>query len=90
MEAIQEFAGKIGTYIINPILLLIFGAGVLVFIWGVAEYLYAMNIKGEKPDRAKDHMLWGMIGMFIMVAAMAIIKIISNSIGSDSLLPRNY
>lgn len=90
MEAIQTLVGKMATYIINPILLLIFGAGVVVFVWGLVQYLYELNIKGEQSDEGKKHMLWGLVGMFIMAAALTIIKIISNSIGSDSLLPAGY
>ncbi len=90
MQAIQDLVGKMATYIINPILLLVFGAGILIFVWGLVEYLYALNVKGEQTEEGKKHMLWGMVGMFIMAAALAIIKIISNSIGSDSLIPAGY
>jgi hypothetical protein len=88
MEAINELAGKLATYIINPILLLIFGAGVLVFVWGLVEYLYALNVKGEQTADGKRHMFWGMVGMFVMAAALAIIKIINNTIGGK--LPPGY
>lgn len=90
MEAINEFAGKFSAAIINPLLILIFGAGVVVFVWGLVEYLYALNVKGEQSEEGKKHMLWGMVGMFIMAAAITIIKIISSTIGSDSLLPSSY
>lgn len=90
MQVIQDLVGKMATYIINPILLLIFGAGVLVFVWGLVEYLYELNIKGEQSEEGKKHMWWGLVGMFIMAAALTIIKIISNSIGADSLLPAGY
>ncbi len=85
MEPLQEFAGKLSQFVINPILLLIFGAGAVVFVWGLVQYLYGLNVKGEQDSDGKKHMLWGMIGMFIMAAALTIIKIISASIGANSL-----
>lgn len=90
MQAVQDLVGKLATYVINPILLLLFGAGVVVFVWGIVEYLYAMNVKGESTEEGKKHMFWGMVGMFVMAAAISIIKIISSSIGSDTLLPSGY
>lgn len=90
MQAAQELAGKLSDLVINPILILLFGAGALVFVWGLVEYLYALNVKGEQTKEGKQHMLWGIVGMFIMASALAIIKIISNTIGPSSLLPSGY
>lgn len=88
MESIQTLAGNLATYIINPILLLIFGAGLVVFVAGIVEYLYALNVKGEQSEEGKKHMFWGMVGMFIMAAAVTIIKIIANTTGGQ--LPPGY
>lgn len=88
LEPIQDLAGKLASAIINPLLALIFGAGLIVFIWGLVQYLYALNVKGEQDQDAKKHMLWGMVGMFIMAAAFTIIKIIANTIGAK--LPAGY
>ena len=88
LEPIQQLAGDIGRVIINPLLALIFGAGLLVFTWGLAQYLYALNVKGEQDQDAKKHMLWGIVGMFIMAAAFTIIRIIANTIKAP--LPPGY
>ena len=87
--AIQALAGKLAQFVINPILLLIFGAGMGVFVWGLVEYLYALNVKGEQTAEGKKHMLWGMVGMFVMAAALTIIKIIHATVSSDPL-PGGY
>ncbi len=86
--AIQKLAGNLAQYVINPILLLLFAAGMVVFVWGLVEYLYALNVKGEQTAEGKKHMLWGMVGMFIMAAALTIIKIINNTVGGN--LPSGY
>ena len=88
LEPIQQLAGDIGRVIINPLLALIFGAGLLVFTWGLVQYLYALNVKGEQDQDAKKHMLWGIVGMFIMAAAFTIIRIIANTINAP--LPPGY
>ena len=88
LQPIQDLAGRLATAIINPLLALIFGAGLIVFIWGLVQYLYALNVKGEQDQDAKKHMLWGMVGMFIMAAAFTIIKIIASTINAP--LPAGY
>jgi hypothetical protein len=77
---IEAFANKLTTVIVNPILALIFAAGFLVFVWGVVEFLAGLNGVGEGASNGKRHMLWGVIGMFIMVAAYSILKIIAQSL----------
>ena len=37
--AIEEFVNKFTSVIINPILALMFAAGLVVFVWGVIEFL---------------------------------------------------
>lgn len=88
MEGITALVGNINRVIINPILAALFAAGLLVFVWGLIVYLYEINVKGEVNNQAKLHMFWGIIGMFLMTAAFAIIKIISNTIGVN--LPAGY
>lgn len=66
--------------VLNPLLLLMFTVGLLVFLWGVAEFIRS-GANPEKNNTGKDHMIWGVIGMFIMVAAQGIITLIQNTFG---------
>ena len=77
---IDEFVNKFTDVIVNPILALIFAAGLIVFVFGVVEFLAGQNGIGEGAQNGKRHMLWGIIGMFIMVAAYAILKIIASTL----------
>lgn len=88
MEAIQALAGKIATVIINPILALLFGVGLLVFVWGLVQFLFKTNTTGSVDGDGKQHMFWGIVGMFIMVAVFTIIRIIANTI--NVRLPAGY
>jgi hypothetical protein len=76
----EQLASTFVRVLINPMLALLFAAGLLVFIFGLIEYLYALNVKGEQPDKGKKHMFWGLVGMFIMVASWAILQVIANTI----------
>jgi len=79
-------AQRLTNLIINPLIALVFAAGLLVFFWGVIEYLLALNANGSaSKEDGKRHMLWGLIGMFVMVAAYALFNfLVSNICGSLS------
>jgi cobalamin biosynthesis protein CobD/CbiB len=63
------------TEIINPLILLMFGAAMIVFFWGVVQFIY--NAGNEtKRSQGQQHILWGLIGLFIMVAVFGILNLI--------------
>jgi uncharacterized membrane protein len=76
----SQLAAKISAVIINPILALIFAAGLLVFVYGIVEYMWGLSTEGKNSPEGKMHMLWGLVGMFVMVSAYALIQIIANTL----------
>lgn len=58
--------------------------GLLVFVFGVAEFLFEFDVRGNQTAReeGKKHMLWGVIGMFIMASAYSIIEVIASTLGA--------
>ena len=72
---------KLITVVVNPLVVLLFAVALLYFIWGV----YVLYIaKGGEEDRTagSQHVLYGVIGMAIMIAAFAIIHFTVNTLGS--------
>lgn len=51
---------------------------VVYFMWGVIQYLLVGN--EEKKKKAKEVIISGLIGLFIIVSFWGIIKVISNTI----------
>ena len=81
MLSTQTLVRNLETVIINPLLLLMFSAGLLVFFWGVIEFLLSLNVNGKtSKEDGKQHMLWGLVGMFIMVSAYALLNFIANNV----------
>jgi hypothetical protein len=78
-----DIVGKLTAAFINPALALIFSAGLLVFIYGLTEFIWGLSQETGKKEEGKKHMLWGLIGMFVMVSAIAIIKILANIVGGS-------
>ena len=88
MNAAENLLNKIITLVINPILLVLFSTGFLLFVYGFVEYLRAMN-KGDNPgiSSGRQHMMWGIVGMLIMVSFNGIIALIENSFGLNPTNP---
>ena len=59
----------------NPIIYLMIGVAVVVFLWGIVEFIAKFDNE-EVKERGKQNMLWGLIGMFIMFGVFGIIKLI--------------
>ena len=70
------------TYIINPAILVIFALGFLLFVYGLVEFLWKLN-EGGDTDEGKQHMLWGIVGMLIMVSVYGILELLDNTFGLD-------
>lgn len=75
-----EIIYKVNQVIINPLIILLLATASLVFLWGILQFLAGMESE-EKRATGKKHMLWGIIGLFIMVAVFGIIKIILGTFG---------
>lgn len=74
---LDAIVDKIIREIINPFIAFIIGLAVLVFIYGVLQTI--LNSENtEKQEAGKRHMLWGIIGIAIMVSAIGIIAVINS------------
>ena len=81
MGALQTLADTASRVIINPLLALFFALGLLTFIYGLLEFLWDINVRGgHDKEKGKRHMLWGIIGMFVMISAYTILKLISDTV----------
>ena len=86
MNASEQLIANITNFIIQPLIVFLFGLALIAFLWGVAEYLWQSDSEAGRATGAQ-HMIWGIFGMFIMFAAFAIIRIIANTVGFEGSLP---
>ncbi len=79
-----QLVQALNNVIINPLLILLFAGGLAVFVYGVAEFFFKFNIQGDEhaKEDGKSHMLWGIVGMFVMASALGIIAVIQNTVNS--------
>ena len=82
--SVTSLMKAIDKVIINPLITLLFALAVVYFLYGLARYLLFSDNE-EIRKTSKDHMIWGVIGMFIMVSVFGILSLILNTIGETGI-----
>jgi uncharacterized membrane protein YidH (DUF202 family) len=77
--SITQLVGRIVEHIVNPLMLLIIGAGLLYFLWGLAQFIMNTDNESGRAD-GKRHMIWGVFGVFIMVSVWGILQVLFNTV----------
>ena len=67
--------------ILNAIIPLLITAGVIFFIWGVVQYVIADDEKAK--EAGKNRIMWGLIGLFVIVTFWGLIRVIQNTLNID-------
>jgi len=76
---LTEFLSRVSRYIVSPIIVLLIALAVVIFIWGVVQYIRGADDEKERTLGAQ-HMLWGVVGIFIMVAVYGFINFIQTTV----------
>jgi hypothetical protein len=84
-EAAKALLNKFYGAVIDPLILLAFMVAMVVFIWGIVQFMYSLD-NATKRAEGRQHMIWGVVGMTIMVSVYGILELISGLVGNNSLL----
>lgn len=77
---LDEFIVNVNKMIINPLISFLFALAIAFFLYGVLEFF--MNQENEeKKTTGKSHMIWGVIGITIMLGVWTILSIVLNTLG---------
>ena len=71
---------KVVSGIFNPLYQLLVVIAFIYFLYGVAKFIYDMN-DPEKKTFGKSHLLWGLVGLFIILSIGGILQIFNNIFG---------
>lgn len=74
MAEAYSFVEKVNEVILYPLIMLLMGLALLIFIYGCYEYLTHSN-ESQARETGQMHILWGIVGMFIMLVAYGILGI---------------
>jgi len=78
---IQQALCSIGN-ILNAIIPVLVALGVVYFVWGVITYVIASDEEAKKTGR--DRIIYGIIGLAVIIAVWGLVKILTRTFGVDN------
>jgi hypothetical protein len=82
---INTIVPKIVENIVLPVVQVAFALAVLMFVWGFIGFFRNGEDSAERT-KGQQHILWGVIGITIMVSVYGIIRLVANTVGQSSVL----
>jgi len=86
-ESVDVFVSNVNKLIINPLIVLLFGLAVVYFLYGVFQFI-SNSENEEAKTKGKSHMIWGIIGIVIMMGVFTILNIIMNTFNIQGINPQ--
>lgn len=78
--AAKTLLGKINDAILFPLMALMMAVALLIFLWGAFEYISNAG-NDSAQSKGRQHMLYGIIGLLIMVSAYSILALAAGTFG---------
>lgn len=66
--------------ILNQIIPILMIIATIVFLWGVIGYITAGGDEEKRRD-SKSYIIWGLVGLFALVAVWGIVKVLVTTFG---------
>lgn len=74
-------------FIYSSVIPLIIALAVVMFIWGVVQYVIN-NEEEAKKEKGKQFMIWGIIGLTVMVSIWGLVRILGSTFGIENAIPQ--
>ena len=74
MSVLDGYLAKIVTQIVNPLILLLTAVAVVVFAWGVFQFVWHSG-DDKAREEGRRAILWGFVGFVIIFGAYGIINL---------------
>jgi hypothetical protein len=81
-HAQTTFRTLVGDFIgmINVLVPIIIGLALVFFLWGLLIFITQSGDE-ETARKGKTRMLWGVIGLFVMVAVWGLVRFVGSTLG---------
>ncbi len=78
-SSIHSLVGKVNEFVINPLIALLFALAFVLFVTGLFNF-FGNRENGEALEKGKRHMVWGIVGMVVMVSVFGIMRLIISTL----------
>lgn len=79
-DVAQGFVAEFNRIILFPLITLLLGVALVVFLYGCFEYITGAANEAAR-EKGRKHILWGLVGMLVMISAQAILNIAAGTFG---------
>src|SRR3990167_6469787 len=83
---LDKLVHNVNKFIINPLIVLLFALALAYFLWGVFDFLSNQENE-EKKTSGKKHMLFGIIGITIMMGVWFFLNLIISTFNIEGINP---
>ena len=80
-STVCSILGVVQKEVLTPLVSLLLALAAFLFLWGLVEFIAGASSE-EARTTGKKHMMWGVIGLVVMLAAAAIITVLENFFAS--------
>lgn len=84
----DAFIAKLDKFIVNPLIGLLFALAILYFVYGVAQFIFNPDNEEQKTN-GKNHMVWGIIGITIMMGVWTLLDMVLKTFNITYVNPEN-
>ncbi len=85
MREAYNFVERFNEVILYPLIALLMGLAILIFLWGCYQYI-SHSRESSAREVGQMHMIWGIVGLVIMLVAYGILGIAAGTFGLEDTL----
>ncbi len=82
-SVVSTLQANILTEVVNPVLSVVTAFAFAWFLYGVTRFILLKDKGGEEMERGKKHLIYGTIGLFIILSLWGIMNFLANAVGSN-------
>lgn len=85
--SITEILNYFTCLISGSVVPLLMSIATIMFIWGVIQYVINAE-DSTKREEGRNFIIWGIIGLFVLVSIWGIVKLLTVTFGFNNVIPQ--
>lgn len=87
MDTVGNIVNWASCTLVKSIIPFLMSLAVVGFIWGVIQYFLNPDNE-EKRKKGKAYIIWGLIGLFVIVSMWGLVALLSDTFGIRTVIPQ--
>jgi uncharacterized membrane protein len=88
MDSIANIFNWASCTLIKSIIPFLITLSVVAFIYGIIEYFLSPVDNEEKRKKGKTYIVWGLIGLFVIISVWGLVGLLSDTFGVKTFIPQ--